>query len=229
MRHSYTNDTRGDGSVVLKRYQGPDWANRCKRERTILDRLRGQLPIPPLLGGDDSSVRMGFIAGIHGQELIETGQAAPVLRACGQTLRRIHEIDPAQVFPDSARHPEQVLVHGDYGPNNMLLDPDTLAVTAVLDWEWAQPGNPVQDLAWCEWIIRMHHHEHIDALDEFFDAYGSRPAWRHRHDAMLAQCQRLLELCQGWTTEAANLWQRRLKITATWTEPTPHPGTGRTM
>jgi aminoglycoside phosphotransferase (APT) family kinase protein len=29
----------------------------------------------------------------------------------------------------------QTLVHGDYGPNNVLVDPQTLAVVAVVDWE----------------------------------------------------------------------------------------------
>jgi hypothetical protein len=23
----------------------------------------------------------------------------------------------------------------------------------VLDWEWAHRGEPVEDLAWCEWIV----------------------------------------------------------------------------
>ena len=50
----------------------------------------------------------------------------------------------------------QVLVHGDYGPQNVLLDPATQEITAVLDWEWAHAGHPVEDIAWCEWIVRMH-------------------------------------------------------------------------
>jgi len=219
LNHGYTNDTRGDGSIVLKRYRGPDRAARRRREHTMLDRLCGLLPVPPLLGGDEYGARLGFVAGVHGQELIEAGQAAPVLRACGQTLRRLHDIDPARVFPDATTHPDQVIVHGDYGPNNILLDPDTFAVTAVLDWEWAHPGDPVEDLAWCEWIVRMHHHKHIAALDELFDAYGERPAWALRHEAMLAQCRMLIDLCQRWTAGAANLWRHRLNLTATWTEP----------
>jgi Phosphotransferase enzyme family len=48
--------------------------------------------------------------------------------------------------------------HGDFGPNNILLDPATFTVTAVLDWERAGPRpDPVDDLAWCEWIVRIHH------------------------------------------------------------------------
>jgi Ser/Thr protein kinase RdoA (MazF antagonist) len=205
--------------MVVKRYQGPDAATRRRREYLMLDRLRGRLPVPPLLGGDeDAGVRMGLLAGMHGQELIEAGHAGPVLRACGEMLRHIHTLDPGEVFPDPPPSRDVVLVHGDFGPNNVLLDPDTFAVTAVLDWEWAHAGHPVEDLAWCEWILRMHHGDHLDALGGFFDGYGHRPAWAQRHDAMLARCRSLLELCHRWTGDGVRVWQRRLEVTAAWTE-----------
>ena len=38
------------------------------------------------------------------------------------------------------------LVHSDLNPKNLLLDPDTLQVTAVLDWEFAHAGHPATDL-----------------------------------------------------------------------------------
>jgi Ser/Thr protein kinase RdoA (MazF antagonist) len=210
LRHGYTNDTRGDDAMVVKRFQGPRWAERLRREHEVLERLQGRLPVPPLLGADRESLRLGFVAGAHGQDLIEAGHAAPVLRSCGQTLRRIHDFEPGHV-----------LVHGDYGPNNILLDPDTFAVTAVLDWEWAHTGDPVTDLAWCEWIVRMHHAEHdgaLSALEEFFAGYGHRPTWDRRHEAMLARCRSLLEMCQTWTAGAVELWRHRLEVTAGWTE-----------
>src|SRR6266540_3608671 len=54
LRHSYTNDTRGDGRVVVKRYEGPDAPVRRSRERAMLARLQGLLPVPALLGGAES-------------------------------------------------------------------------------------------------------------------------------------------------------------------------------
>jgi aminoglycoside phosphotransferase (APT) family kinase protein len=39
-----------------------------------------------------------------------------------------------------------VLVHSDLNPKNLLLDPDTLEVTALLDWEFAHAGHPFTDL-----------------------------------------------------------------------------------
>ena len=70
-------------------------------------------------------------------------------------------------------------MHGDYGPQNVLLDPAALQITAVLDWEWAHAEHPVEDIAWCEWIIRMHHPRLVSQLGVFFDAYGGDiPPWR---------------------------------------------------
>jgi hypothetical protein len=118
---------------------------------------------------------MQHIAGVHGQDLIAAGHAAAVLRSCGRTLRQVQSVAAADVFDDLPAGSPVVLVHGDYGPNNMLFDPVTVATAAVLDWEWAHPGEPVEDLAWCEWIIRMHHPEAVDELDNLFDGYGGPP------------------------------------------------------
>lgn len=38
------------------------------------------------------------------------------------------------------------LVHGDLNPKNLLVDPDTLEVTGLLDWEFAHAGHPSTDL-----------------------------------------------------------------------------------
>ncbi|MGZ8742999.1 MAG: phosphotransferase family protein [Nocardioides sp.] len=38
------------------------------------------------------------------------------------------------------------LVHSDLNPKNLLVDADTLQVTAVLDWEFAHSGHPFTDL-----------------------------------------------------------------------------------
>jgi aminoglycoside phosphotransferase (APT) family kinase protein len=46
--------------------------------------------------------------------------------------------------PNPAGRP--VLVHGDAGPGNFLFENGHL--TALLDWELAHPGDPMEDLAW---------------------------------------------------------------------------------
>lgn len=65
-------------------------------------------------------------------------------------------IAPANPFVDfaiemlRARHPGEperlVLCHGDAGPGNLLHDGERL--TALLDWEFAHLGDPLDDLAW---------------------------------------------------------------------------------
>ena len=59
-------------------------------------------------------------------------------RALSQVCRR------AQDLLDGVRRAS--LVHGDLNPKNVLVDPATLEVTAVLDWEYAHAGHPWTDL-----------------------------------------------------------------------------------
>src|ERR1700733_3554689 len=150
LRHSDTTRTLGDGATVVKRYQGPDALTRSRREHAVLPALQGRVPVPPVLDSADGCLTMRFISGVHGQELLEAGHGGGVLRSCGTTLQRIHQLDVSTIaaaLPGPAGE-RKVLVHGDYGPNNVLLDPATLQITAVLDWEWAHAGEPAEDLAW---------------------------------------------------------------------------------
>jgi hypothetical protein len=124
--------------------------------------------------------------------------------------------------------------HGDFGPQNLLLDPVTFAATAVLDWEFAVHPleDPVADLAWCEWIVRTHHPGSHGALAGFFAAYGTTPSWAHRHAAMLARCQELLEFAHRWDPggPGEQMWRQRIATTATWgrsTDAYPHPDVHR--
>ncbi len=50
----------------------------------------------------------------------------------------------AQALLDTV--PRTCLVHSDLNPKNLLLDPETLALTGVLDWEYAHAGHPFTDL-----------------------------------------------------------------------------------
>jgi hypothetical protein len=149
LKHGYTNQTLGDGAVVEKTYAGPD--AEVRRERDVLVELEGRLPVPPVRGMTHGVLRLGLLEGSPGQDLLDAGQAEAVLTASGQVLSCIHRTTVTSLAADG------VLVHGDFRPNNPLLDPVTFAVTAVVDWEFAHYGEPVEDLAWCEWIVRMHH------------------------------------------------------------------------
>jgi tRNA A-37 threonylcarbamoyl transferase component Bud32 len=218
--HGYTHDTRSDGTMVVKRYQGPYADGRRSTERMVLSRLADSVvPVPHLIDAPAGSLRMRHVAGVHGQDLIVNGLAGPVLRSCGRTLRQLQKVEPATVLGGMPGGARAVLVHGDYGPNNMLFAPITHTTAAVIDWEWAHAGDPVEDLAWCEWIIRMHHPEAVDHLPELFDAYGERPNWARRQDAMLAKCHQMLELFRpADATTGTQRWQRNLEITRQWND-----------
>jgi aminoglycoside phosphotransferase (APT) family kinase protein len=220
MPHGYTNCTMLDGSVVTKTYQGPDADRRGAREAAALRGLAGRVPVPRVLSVGDGTLSMSLMPGVHGQELIDRGLASLVLGACGRTLRCIHSVDPVLACVFAGDSPTGVLLHGDYGPNNVLLDSHAGEVTAVLDWEWARTGDPAEDLAWAEWIVRMHHPAHVDALGALFDGYGFRPTWRARQEAMLAQCRSMLRLCERWDPggPGTRQWRRRLIVTESWTE-----------
>lgn len=204
MEHGYTNSTVGDGALVVKCYQGPDAAVRLRTEARFLRRLRRRLPVPKLLAVTDTSVSMHYVPGVHGQDLLDDGHPVEVLAECGRALHRLHRMG---------------FVHGDYGPQNMLFDPKTFETVAILDWEWAHPGRPVEDLAWCEWIVRAHHPEHVPHLHHFFEAYGGEvPSWEERHATMLARCRDLLDFAARWEPggEGEKLWRRRIEETAAW-------------
>jgi len=223
LRHSYTNRTLGDGATVVKRYRGPGALTRSRREHAMLNALAGRIPVPAVLEARDGRLTMTFMPGVHGQELLEAGRAGAVLRACGTMLGRIQRIRPGEIaaaLPGPAG-PGTVLVHGDYGPNNVLLDPAAAEITAVLDWEWAHAGDPAEDLAWCEWIVRMHHPRRVSLLGEFFGAYrGQIPPWPARQAIMAGRCRSLLGFCRrqdpGGSGQAQ--WAHRLAVTEAWTE-----------
>jgi aminoglycoside phosphotransferase (APT) family kinase protein len=198
LAHGYTNNTVGNDSVVVKTYTGPLPGDRRAREIAALQALQGRFPVPPIIATDAGSLTMGFVAGAHGQDLIDAGHAEEVLRSCGAILKRLHDLD---------------LIHGDFGPNNILFDPKTFDVTAVLDWEWARTGDPIVDLAWCEWIVRMHHQSAVPALAKFFEAYGRTPPWPERQRAMVDQCRQLLDFCRQWNSSAVALWEERVRTT----------------
>jgi tRNA A-37 threonylcarbamoyl transferase component Bud32 len=207
LRHGYTNSTIGNGATVLKRYAGPRAAERAEREYVALTALAGRVPVPAVLGRAPGALTLELVAGEHGQDLIAAGHADPVLAACGGVLRRIHA---------AGFH------HGDFGPNNTLLDPDSLHVTAVLDWEFSSSdrAEPLADLAWCEWIVRMHHPGETAAIPSLYSGYGTSFPWRDRQAAMIDRCAELVDFTHEWEPggSAEVLWRERLSVTAAWPE-----------
>lgn len=74
-------------------------------------------------------------------------------------LRWLRTNGPAQPF-------EPVLVHGDAGPGNFLFD--ETGITAIIDWELAHAGDPVEDLAWLTLRSAL---DQVPGVDDLLDIY----------------------------------------------------------
>lgn len=83
--------------------------------------------------------------------------------------REVGELDPLLEFaflwlrenvPDSDRKP--VLCHGDAGPGNFMYKDGEM--TAIIDWEFAHLGDPMDDLAWFSMRCVM------EPVPDYFDA-----------------------------------------------------------
>jgi Ser/Thr protein kinase RdoA (MazF antagonist) len=90
------------------------------------------VPFPPG-GGDqvaflDAHRTAPFFAGLSGQDR--------------DALRRVTR----RAAEAGARAPRISLVHADFNPKNLLVDPATGGVTGVLDWEFAYAGSPLGDI-----------------------------------------------------------------------------------
>lgn len=216
MPHGYTNATRTDGQVVVKRYLGPDSVDRQAREELALKRLAGLLPVPTLLDSTPGTSTTAYESGVPGQAAIADGHAASVLHACGRLLAQLQEIDPRALCEVG---PGVTLVHNDFGPNNVLMANDLSKVRLLCDWEWVTVGDANTDLAWAEWIVRTHHEESLGALPALFDGYGHRPRWEVRQTAMLERARVHREFLRRWHgTDGERLWDDRLAAISSWRE-----------
>jgi len=76
---------------------------------------------------------------------------------------------------DNIPKPTQIsIVHGDFRPGNFLYHED--AITALLDWEMAHLGDPVEDLAWA--YRPLWSPERFIGIDDFvraYEAFGGPP------------------------------------------------------
>jgi len=73
-------------------------------------------------------------------------------------LERLRELaDRAQSLLDGTDR--CCLVHSDFNPKNLLVDPDTLEVTGLVDWEFAHAGSPWADLGN---LLRFDRHEPLE-------------------------------------------------------------------
>jgi hypothetical protein len=69
-----------------------------------------------------------------------------------QTAQAGFMVDPAKPWrraEGASLGPDQVIVHHDVSPYNTVRRQDDSLV--VVDWDFARPGDPIEDLAWAAW------------------------------------------------------------------------------
>lgn len=75
-------------------------------------------------------------------------------------------------------------IHGDFWPGNLLVDPETLAVTGIVDWDLAEPDHlPALDLFHLLWYSRWLAQRR--GLDEVLRALATGSAWMPEERAIL--------------------------------------------
>ena len=177
---AYVEGERGD--LVLPGLSDVDAARLGEHLGRLAADLAGMptLRAGPFVDGDLTIGDFGLADGLPGFVDVLAGRWEPELFA------RLGEVaERAQALLDTVAR--TCLVHSDLNPKNLLVDPDTLRVTAVLDWEFAHSGHPYTDLGN---LLRF------DRAPAY--AGGVLEAWCDRRDDRRADA---LELAR-----AADLW-----------------------
>lgn len=207
----FTNSTAAAGDVVVKRYVGPDAAARRTAERAFFTAFAGVLPVPRVLSAADCpELHTQRLPGVCGTDVIEEGHAGWVFPTAGALLRNVAQ--NAELLPGRGA----TVVHGDFGPQNLLVDTGARVVTGLVDAEWsgrAGPDSEDADAAWFEWIIRFHHPRLVATLPAFYSGYGRLPAWPVRHELMLRRCDQMLDFAGRRDAAGVERWRERLAAT----------------
>ncbi|PKO13093.1 MAG: hypothetical protein CVU39_20845 [Chloroflexi bacterium HGW-Chloroflexi-10] len=187
---------------------------RWNTENSLLPLLQGKLPVPTLLPNNtDGEILLKAVAGLHAQDVINNDSQANILLGLGRLLQQIQSLS-VEPFQGLLTGNGTVLVHGDFGPQNLLVNQKSYQPALLFDWEWAHLGDPVEDAAWCEWIVRMFHQPAAKDLPRFYEAYGQLPAWSDRHESMQMTCRRHLDFARLMgRRKTIQQWQNRVVYT----------------
>ena len=158
LRHGYTNRTVGDGPGRTQDLRGTGRRAAARTGAGRADPAAGRVPLPPVRAVRRTDARAG-VRRRRARRGPHRGRARDRGAAC---VRDGTARDPTA----STRTPGGgCSCTATTARTTCSSRPRTAPrVTAVLDWEFAHLGDPVEDLAWCEWLVRTHHPEHVGAL-----------------------------------------------------------------
>jgi serine/threonine protein kinase len=109
----------------------------------------------------------------------------------------------------------QTLIHGDYGPHNIIFSKDTII---AVDWEWAGWGNPIQDISNVLWFVHLHYPNLCRELSGIFlDTYLSYNNIQITEELIKAfcvsKCINILNFINDGDTNNIKEWIKRLEWT----------------
>ncbi|WP_339838236.1 phosphotransferase [Paenibacillus sp. FSL R7-0272] len=112
-------------------------------------------------------------------------------------------------------HGEQTLIHGDYGPHNVMFGNDSLF---ILDWEWAGWGNPLFDVAWVVWFVHLHYPDMAKKLSgAFLSTYTEHTNIKISHDLIRSYATskviQIMNRIKNAHPDVQKEWLRRLEWT----------------
>lgn len=181
-----------DVRVVTEKLEGGRWTGHVVREGDLVHRSRGprsdraaailtaleQLgyPFAPRYRGRDADGYdvLSFVPGVttnHPTQRAENSYAAGA-----RMLRLLHDLTAGHELAGD----EECIVHGDAGPFNTIFNEAGMPV-AFIDWDSAQPGQRLPDLAYLGWTWCVQAVGNVDLADQarrlatVRDAYGLDP------------------------------------------------------
>ncbi|MFE3577451.1 phosphotransferase family protein [Lysinibacillus sp. NPDC059133] len=109
-----------------------------------------------------------------------------------------------------------VLTHGDYGMHNVLYTEDN--VLTVLDWEWSEWANPLNDVGWVCWFTKLHYPKQADSLNSvFIEQYKTNNPIFLSSETLKGYCVykvwKILHKIKNAPLEVQQEWIRRLEWT----------------
>lgn len=157
-----TGQWLGRPSLVMRRQSGESDYYVLNGDRPLEERLALARRFCDLLSAVHrvpwAELGLGAILADPGPEAAraELGRFVTVLR--NDELRTYAEIEAARAWLEehAPRASRTVLVHGDFKPGNVLLAGEE--ITALLDWELAHLGDPLEDLGWVTQPLREREH-----------------------------------------------------------------------
>jgi thiamine kinase-like enzyme len=175
------NNLERVGDSIIKKY--PHNPNSLRRELFVLQSLKS-LRVPEVLDSDNSNeLHLKYIDGVNGKEAIESGCAKEVLFEMGKFLRELQNIDTSTV---SGHVPGEgsVICHGDFAHYNSIMSTEGSDLIAIVDWEVCCIGDPVMDIAWCEFQFLRQFPNQKWVLQHLFKGFGSTPTFEEREKSV---------------------------------------------